>query len=214
MAFGNVSGIGTAACLLVAVLAVPLTATAEEPAADGLADGMHSYFDGERRGTIGFMTAGSGLVVAGGVMVAFDEPAELRAAAYPMLALGAVQLIVGAVFHSRGKRKVAELDQLLETDRAAFLLEETARMDTVRKTFLGAVIAESVLTVGGLITGIVGVTRGIPVATGFGFGLAGSAGVALGLDTWGAIRARTYRETLESNRVRGSGAMGSFTFRW
>ncbi|MBT8470780.1 MAG: hypothetical protein KJN97_18690 [Deltaproteobacteria bacterium] len=208
------NGIRTSACLSVAILTLPLTATAEEPAADPLAHGMHAYFDGERRGTIGFMTAGSGLVVAGGVMVAFDEPAELRAAAYPMLALGAVQLIVGAVFHSRGKREAAKLDALLENDRDAFLLEETARMEGVRKTFLGALIAESVLTLGGLITGIVGVTRDIPVATGFGFGLAGSAGVALGLDTWGAIRARSYLETLEANRAPGSGAMGSLRFRW
>lgn len=206
--------IRTSACLLMAILAVPLTATADEPAADPLADGMHTYFDGERRGTIGFIAAGSGLVAAAGVMVAFDQPAELRAAAYPMLALGAVQLIVGAVFHSRGKRKVAELDALFETDREAFLLEERARMDGVRKTFLGALIAESVLTVGGLVTGIVGVTQDIPFATGFGFGLAGSAGVALGLDTWGAIRARSYRETLEANRVPGPRAMGSLRFRW
>ena len=208
------NGIRTSACLLMVIVASPLTATADEPGADPLADGVHRYFDGERRGTMGFISAGSGLVVASGVMVAFDQPAELRAAAYPMLALGAVQLIVGAVFHSRGKRKVAKLDGLLEADRRAFFLEETARMDGVRKTFLGALVAESLLTLGGLVAGIVGVTRDVPFATGFGFGLAGSAGVALGLDTWGAIRARSYRATLEANGVPGPGAMGTLRFQW
>ncbi|WP_428268305.1 hypothetical protein [Haliangium sp.] len=171
---------------------------------------MTDYFDGERRGSIGFMTMGTASLVAGGLLVGGSSDLR-KGMAYPMLGLGAAQFLVGAVVFLRTPGQVDRLGEQLEVAPADYRAEELVRIEGVNRTFRYLVITELVIVAGGATTAVVGYRSDNDTATGIGAGLVLEALVILTQDLLAARRANRYTRDLQGFGVSawaGRGELG------
>lgn len=169
-------------------------ARAEVPAQFG--DAMHSYFDGEK--SSGYLWGSVGLVTAstGGFLLTRKTPIT-RGAAYPLLAIGAIQTIIGGVLLFGTNARVEKLDAKLAENPRVFRDDELARIRGVNRTFVILEIVEAVMIVGGTTLAIAGrdTWRGV------GIGLAISGATMLGLDALAHARGSRYERALEGINI-------------
>lgn len=134
---------------------------------EALADPAEDYFDAENLWNGVYVGLGASAVTVGTVLATRDD-AGLRAAGYPAIAVGGIQLVIGIVYLA--------LTPGWRTDaRAAFasgnVTAERERMESVESGFVYYKIAEGVVATTGLVLGIVGAARAHPVLMGVGAGL-------------------------------------------
>lgn len=152
---------------------------------------MHTYFDGEKREAWGF--GGAGIVALGGGAAMFAaSDGFYRGAAYPIAAVGVVQLVVGVVLLVRTDGQVAELDARLDRGKRVFLELEEPRMERVRSEFVWLAATELALLAGGLGLATFGGFRGDHTLSGIGTGIAVQSAAMLTFDVHAAARADAY----------------------
>ena len=158
---------------------------------------MHTWSDGERSSIIPFAGTGAATAVAGGLLLGSDS-AVARGCAWPLLTVGALEVLAGVFFAVRAGPHRVELDHLLAEDPQEFARVERAHLHRIRDRFQPVLlIAEAVVTVaGGAMAGI-GAYRHQDALTGIGIGVS-IQGLALFLLDWAVLdRARAYTSALD-----------------
>ncbi len=197
---------GAALLSLAASLAAALTVTSVTSVASAqrkasidearMAEDMHAYFHGEKWEGPFFFGTGLAAGAVGAVLVTRDDDLA-RGAAYPVFAVGLLQLIVGSALFLKTDAQVAALDQQLATDPAGFKKSETARMAGVNTRFIGVLLFEAAMIAGGATTAIVAAQDGCcRTLQGVGLGLAGQGAVSLSLELFATVRGRDYATSL------------------
>ena len=136
-------------------------------ASEAFADPPEDYFEAENVWNGVYVGLGAGAVGLGTVLATRDD-AGVRAAGYPVIAVGGIQLVIGIVY-------LALTPGWRSDARAAFasgdVIAERERMESVESGFVYYKIAEGVVATTGLVLGIVGAARAHPVLMGVGAGL-------------------------------------------
>ena len=190
--------------------ALPARAWAQVTPADMQSE-METYFEGERLGGVGFMTVGAGSLVAGGLLLASDSD-FLKGMSYPMLGLGAVQLIVGAGVILQAGPRIDKFTDAIGQDPQGYIAEELPRMEGVNLTFSILVVTELVLITGGVTAAVLARRKGRDTWAGVSAGLATQAALILGQDILASRRARQYTVALEGFEMSIAPAERSYRF--
>ena len=159
---------------------------------------MHTWCDGERLSIIPFASTGAATVIAGAAMLGGSDSAAAHGAAWPLLTVGALEILAGIVFAARAGPHQVTLDHLLAEDPKEFAKVERAHLHRIRDRFQPfLLIAEAAVTVVGGVTAGVGGYRHLDTVTGIGIGVA-IQGLALFLLDWAVLdRARAYTSALD-----------------
>ena len=190
--------------LLLALVLVPLQLEAPAQAAesevvssdtDAMRLHMHRYFDGEKTGGIWLMSVGAPAAVTGAGLL-FHPDEFPRALGYPMLILGAAEVLGGMLFYLNTNRRVPRFDRQLSKNPAAFAATELARIRRVNRelSFLTAVEL-TLMVAGGTMAGI-GALRGLDTVSGVGTGILIQSSVLFLYDQFAARRALRYADSL------------------
>ncbi|MFO0579472.1 MAG: hypothetical protein U1A78_36205 [Polyangia bacterium] len=185
----------------------PAAPTATELDRAALQGAMRSYFYGEKWQGPWFMGAGAISIAAGAGLVAQDSD-FMRGTSYPLFAVGAIQLIAGAVIFFRSDGQLAKLSRGLAHNPAEYRSSEDRRIRLVHASELRRIrrvnlefelvtILESLILVGGVATASVGAARHDDVVKGVGVGLVIESVAMLALDLVAARRALLYTRRLE-----------------
>lgn len=156
---------------------------------------LEAYFTEEKSESLFFMGIGLVALIGGGVMLS-RKRRLLKGAAWPILAVGLIQVGVGSAVYFRTDAQVAALEAQIEADPGAFVHEETARMKTVAYWFDIYKIIEIGLLVAAAAAFVVGRLRDREIARGVGIGLAVQSGLMLVLDFFAEARADVYIEAI------------------
>jgi hypothetical protein len=196
---------------VVAALLFAGGAAADEPAAPGsswaprepipMQRAMHTYFEGEL--AEGWVFAGAGVVgLGGGVAGLLAKDDFYNGAAFPLLAVGAIQLAAGVVLFARTGSQVAALDRsLTERPRASSFYDlEVPRMERVRTEFRYLEIAEIALAAVGIGIATYGGAQGDHFVLGIGAGLVVESSLMLALDQRASARADVYSAALHAHK--------------
>ena len=177
--------------LLAALLALlaPAAAWGDPPAS--LDQTMERYFHGERDEGYAWMAAGDASLVAGGALLA-QGSGIARGLSYPLLAVGAIQLVAGLSSLARSDGRLDDLRRRSALDPRAVREGEGKRIE--RLNFLFKVIRYTEYSLLGL--GAVGAAVGAGIREdqllGAGLGLAEEAALMLTLDHFAEQRAHRY----------------------
>jgi hypothetical protein len=155
------------------------------------------YFDGEKAEGWVFAGVGAGTIGAGAALFAAGD-ARRRGVAYPLAAVGLVELAAGVVLLLRTNSQVHDLQLQLSQSPAAFRDAELARMKKVEREFVWLELTELALTVVGLGLATYGGFAQEALVTGVGTGLAAQSAVMLTFDHFAAERASRYTRALEA----------------
>lgn len=158
---------------------------------------MHTDAEGERNSVIPFATMGVSTMLGGGLLLGTDSKIA-QGAAWPLLTLGALELIGGVIFALRYGPHVRHLDALLASDPAEFARVERKRVHRIRDRFQPILlVVEAAICVGGGAMATAGALSHRDTLTGVGIGLA-IHGLALFLIDWAVLdRARAYATALD-----------------
>lgn len=198
------------AAVLAAILAAPLPARANVPAqvslrapapaaptsTDALRGELHRYLGQEKRGGVVLMAMGVPAVALGGGLLAQDR-ALGRGFAYPVLVIGALELLGGLVFFARTSRQLARLDAGLTARPLETIRAEQARMRRINLQFSLIEALEMTLLVGGIAMAAAGAGTREETLLGVGLGLSVQSAALLTFDLFAARRARRYTHALE-----------------
>ena len=113
-------------------MSVPTPPAAPAPAVAEAA--LVRYFSAERAESVVFVGCAAAAAAASAALVALRSP--FRAMAWPLLAAGLVQLVVGGVIFLRTPGQRARLLQQLRSNPAGYRSDETARMVRVQRSFV------------------------------------------------------------------------------
>jgi len=175
---------------------------------------MHRYFRREKGGGIGFMTVGGASIIGGGILLLQDSD-TVKGVGYPMIGVGILSAVVGAVVYLRTDDQVAALDKLLADDPATFKAQESKRMERVTLGLDIAETVEAVLILGGLSMAVIGKVDKNDTLRGYGLGLAGEAAALLVMDSIATHRATPYIQAIEKleaddkGQARANGVSGA-----
>ncbi|HZO17156.1 MAG TPA: hypothetical protein VFB62_27955, partial [Polyangiaceae bacterium] len=124
------------------------------------------------------------------------EDSGLRAAGYPVIAVGGIQLVIGIVYLALtpGWRADARA-----TFASGNVTAERERIESVESGFVYYKIAEGVVATTGLVLGIVGAARAHPVLMGVGAGLGCAAMTQLTMEHITHDVAKDYLEVLREH---------------
>lgn len=157
-------------------------------------DTLTAYFTGEKHGAIALMILGGVALTACLVLVATKS--DYRAMAIPVGLVALLQVVIGVGLYVRTDPQVDALVAQHTAEPAAMVAAETARMDTVMRSFEIIKIVELVLIVVG-----VGLTHAFahrPAIHAVGVGLIIQATVMLVFDLTAERRAVPYVEALHA----------------
>lgn len=153
------------------------------------------YFGAEKQESLLFMAVG-----VAACLVSFwlwRKRSPLRGMSGPLMAIAAIQIVVGASVYFRTDAQVAALQAQRQTAPSAFQADESARMAVViRKFELYKRIEIALLVLGGALTVAL---RRQPFWFAFGLGLALQAGFMLALDLFAESRAHDYLRAVASS---------------
>jgi hypothetical protein len=107
-----------------------------------------TYFSGEKRESLLFLTAGLLALLASLFLVRTGSP--LRGMAWPLSAVALIQLVVGGTVYARTDAQVRGLHAQLQGDPRAYTGAELPRMATVRRSFTVYKTIEIALLAAGL----------------------------------------------------------------
>jgi len=155
---------------------------------------MIRYFAAERAESARFLGCAIAAAVVSAALVAFHSP--YRAMAWPLAAVGLVQLVVGGTIFLRTPRQVARLARQLRSSPSAYQAAEGARMRRVQRGFaLYKRIEIGLLAIGLALASIEGYGRTL-YAVGMGSML--EAGLMLFLDLRAERRGQRYLEMVQA----------------
>lgn len=199
----------TAIATITALLFAPALAQAQDNASDdGVAIGQESvraYFDGEKRGAIGFMGVGAASLITGTALVLSDNRVAKWTAA-PTLTLGALELAIGALVYGVADGRADRAAALAEEDLAAFKSSELERIGLLDSTFTALYAVETALILGGLSAAVIGKINDNDPMTGIGLGIATQTPFILVLDAFADRRGEIYMEALNGIEIDEDGA--------
>ena len=154
----------------------------------GMQEQMVGYFAAEKAESWLFILAG---VVAVGVAVwLLVTGHSYRGMAYPLIAVGLIQLVVGGTVAFRTDAQVAALTQQLATSPSAFQRAEVPRMEAVMRNFeIYKLVEVGLLLVG---VGLAYAFRRKELLYGVGVGLVMQASLMLVLDLFAEKRGDDY----------------------
>lgn len=179
---------------------------------DAMRTDMRAYFWGEKWEGPFFMGVGAAGLLAGSALAAQDSD-FMRGTGYPMIAIGAVQALAGAIIFFRTDAQLARLEKLLAERPSELRERELKRIRRINLQFELLAAAESMLIIGGGITASVGAARKNDLLKGVGLGLVIESVATLTLDLFAAQRALRYTNSLTRFDVAllGGGAAGATT---
>jgi small-conductance mechanosensitive channel len=149
---------------------------------------MIGYFTAEKQESLLFIAVGL-IAVAVGLWLWMNGH-RLRSMAFPLIAIAAIQIVVGSSVYLRTDAQVATLSAQLETAADAARAAEDVRMAKVMKNFgLYKIIEIVLLTIGVL---LVLFLRQSDLAVGIGAGLILQSSFMLALDMFAELRAEEY----------------------
>jgi small-conductance mechanosensitive channel len=149
---------------------------------------MIGYFTAEKQESLLFIAVGL-IAVAVGLWLWMNGH-RLRSMAFPLIAIAAIQIVVGSSVYLRTDAQVATLSAQLETAPDAARAAEDVRMAKVMKNFgLYKIIEIALLTIGVL---LVLFLRQSDLAVGIGAGLILQSSFMLALDMFAELRAKEY----------------------
>jgi small-conductance mechanosensitive channel len=149
---------------------------------------MIGYFTAEKQESLLFIAVGL-IAVAVGLWLWMNGH-RLRSMAFPLIAIAAIQIVVGSSVYLRTDAQVATLSAQLETAPDAARAAEDVRMAKVMKNFgLYKIIEIALLTIGVL---LVLFLRQSDLAVGIGAGLILQSSFMLALDMFAELRAEEY----------------------
>jgi hypothetical protein len=149
---------------------------------------MIGYFTAERQESLLFIAVGL-IAVAVGLWLWMNGH-RLRSMAFPLIAVAAIQIVVGSSVYLRTDAQVAMLSVQLETAPDAARAAEDVRMAKVMKNFgLYKIIEIVLLSIGVL---LVLFLRQSDLAVGIGAGLILQSSFMLALDMFAELRAEEY----------------------
>jgi hypothetical protein len=153
---------------------------------------LTAYFTAEKQGGLLLVTLAAASFAIGGWLLATKH--LFGPMAWPLLVLGALELIIGVSVAGRAASQVAALEAGLRDTRAATVTAEVERMGRVNGTFELVKKVEIALIAVGLVLAIV---RPAPETLGaIGLGLALQCVVLLVFDTFAHHRAEHYVQWL------------------
>ena len=148
-----------------------------------------AYFSAEKQEALLFIAVGIAACLASFWL--WRTHSRLRGMAGPLLAIAAIQIVVGATVYFRTDAQVAAIHAQRQTAPAAFKAEETKRMALVMRNFeLYKRIEIALLALGA--ASAVALRRRHPYWFAFGLGLALQAAFMLVLDLFAQSRAHDY----------------------
>ena len=154
--------------------------------------GLTDYFTAEKQGGLLLVALAAASFAIGGWLLATKH--LFGAMAWPLLVLGALELVIGVTVAGRTSSQIAALEAGLRATRAATVTSEVERMARVNGTFELVKKLEIGLIVVGLALAIV---RPAPATLGaIGLGLALQCMVLLVFDTFAHHRAEHYVQWL------------------
>ena len=175
----------------------PLLPNVEAPLSlDELRGDMRRYFREEKRGGAVLMTMGAPGVALGGGLLAYDSEFG-RGFAYPVLIIGALEMIGGLLFYARTNRQVQKLDEGLLHDTWATRNLELKRIRRVNLEFSLIQALEITLLVGGVGMAAAGAATRNPTLSGVGVGIGVESAGLLVFDLFAGKRALRWRSSLE-----------------
>jgi len=182
------------ALVVAAALVVPASAWADIDGTE-MTRRMERYFTGEKEE--GWVFAGVGLAGLGtGALLLTRDDDVARGASIPILAVGAIETLIGVVLLVRTDGQIRERRARIASEPAPFRTEELARIEGVNTSFRVLFWTELAMVVGGTTTAIVAGLNDAPTWQGIGIGLAAQAAIALVLDLFAAARATRYTRAL------------------
>ena len=156
--------------------------------APGPADFIAAYIGAEKSESLLFMAIGAACVLV--ALWALGTRKAWRGAAGPLIAIAAIQLVVGSTVYLRSDAQQAALQAQHQTDRAGFVRDETKRMNVVVANFqLYKGIEIALLIVGAAVAARYRRHSGWRP---FGLALALQSGLMLGADLFAEARADVY----------------------
>jgi hypothetical protein len=153
---------------------------------------MMSYFAAEKQESLLFIVVG--LIAIGVSAWLWTGEHRLRSMAFPLVAVAAIQIAVGAGVYLRTEAQVEQLSTQYKRNPAVYRAAETERMRTVMDKFSTYKIIEIALIAFGIAL-ILGMRRS-DLAVGIGAGLLLQSAFMLSLDMFAEIRAEDYIEAL------------------
>lgn len=143
--------------------------------------------------------AGFYILIVGAVIIALSawlwwSGNRYRVMAIPLIAVAIIEVIVGSVIYMRSDQQIDTLTEQYYTDREAYAVAETARMEDVMSGFQVYKWIEIGLMVVG--AGMAILYRKRPSFVGFGIGLLIQSSIMLGFDIVAAQRAEVYLDAL------------------
>ena len=193
---------------LLAAFAVAREAHAESPETSRVRKDLHTYYGGEKSGSLQFAVPGFVSLGVGTALLATDPSDMAKGAAVPVLAFGAIELGAGLVLFLRTDALLARLDGELTRRPTGWKAAETDHLRHVRDKFAALMWTE--IAVAGIGAGMAagGAYAKAPTVQGIGIGLAVESSVLFILDSIAAERAKPYLSSLESFRVGRAGDSG------
>jgi hypothetical protein len=155
---------------------------------------MEDYLDAERTESKLFVGMGLLSIAGGATALAASDRDFLRGASLPLMGVGLIQLAVGGAVWWRTEEQKSQLRQLILTDPARYVSEESARMKQVNDNFVIYRWTELSLLGAGLATAGTGYALEKDFVTGLGVGLAFQSAVMLTLDYFAEQRGGEYAE--------------------
>lgn len=110
---------------------------------------MVSYFLAERAESVVFIAIGLMAVVISLVLITSES--AYRGMAYPLVAIGVIQIVVGSTVFFRTPRQLSQLTRQLGESPSAFKTEESGRMTKVMASFRLYKAIEIMLLASGLV---------------------------------------------------------------
>lgn len=153
-----------------------------------------SYFTAETHGAT--ILVCMGVLSMAGATVLWRTRSAFLAMAWPLLLLGAFELVVGSVIVWRTPAQVAQLEAGMVTDQVATITGESARMDRVNKNFETVKVVEAALIIVGVL-----VILTVPPGSAWysvGLGIVLQAAALLVFDAFAHHRAEVYTAWLQS----------------
>jgi len=155
---------------------------------------MTTYLEAEKLESLLFVAVGI-LAIALAIWL-WTQGHRLKTMAYPLVAVAAIQLVVGSTVFLRTDAQISTLSQQFTSAPAQFRAEESQRMDVVMKNFTVYRYAELALLV--LAMGLLAWKRDSDVLSGIAIGLLLQSGVMLTLDIFAETRGADYIHALRT----------------
>lgn len=95
---------------------------------------IRSYFEAEKSATMLFIIIGI-IAIAAGIVFFFLKPKVFMGAAFPLILIGIVQLVVGYSVYSRTDKQVSDVIYSYDMNPDYFKTKELPRMEVLAKNF-------------------------------------------------------------------------------